>query len=160
MDKAEFWATKNLRARFETVTFSHASFSAPIRLVKDVFENVTLGGNVYTAAPMDIKPPEQKSDTQPKLTITFPRPVVGRQFKQQLELIKAAGSRAPISVTYAQWLGDTDAPKVTWNLYVADQQGVNFNADWVQVSATIENPMRRAVAPIYAPDVFTGLQSV
>ena len=85
MDKAEFWATKNLRARFETVTFSHASFSAPIRLVKDVFEDVTLGGNVYTAAPMDIKPPEQKSDTQPKLTISFPRPVVGRQFKQPKE---------------------------------------------------------------------------
>lgn len=160
MDKAEFWSTKNPASQWETVAFDHPAFGAPIRLVANVFEDVTLGGDVYTPAPMTIAPPERNIDAQPKLTVTFPRPVVGRQFKQQLALVRASGSRDPIEVTYALWLGEIDAPKVTWALYVSDRGGVRFSAEAVQVVCGLDNPMTRFVAPIYDPAVFTGLATL
>lgn len=160
MDKREFFATKNPAPVYETVTFSHPEFAAPFRLVANKFAAVTLGGNSYTPASMQIKPPDQKGGQRPVLTLGFPRQVVGRQFKQQLQLIAAAGSREPIAITYAMWLGETDAPKVTWNLYASDDGGVGFNTTTVQVQATLDNPMRRAVAPVYTPDVFTGLETL
>ena len=160
MDQATFWATKSPRAQFETIVFSHPAFAADIRLVRNQYAAVTLGGNVYTPAPMSIKPPTQGPDAQPKLALSFPRQVVGRQFKQQLALIAAAGSLAPIVVTYGVWLGDTDAPKSTWVLYAADKGGVSFGADAVQVTATLDNPMRRDVSPIYDPAVFTGMETL
>jgi len=160
MDKREFWSTKNPGAVYETVTFEHPEFAAPFRLVANKFAAVTLGGNSYTPAPMSIKPPAQKGGERPRMTIAFPRQVVGRQFKQQLALIAAAGSREPIEITYAVWLAETDAPKVTWSLYAADQGGIGFSTTQVQVQATLDNPLRRAVAPVYQPDVFTGLELV
>ena len=160
MDKREFWSTKPREPRFDTVTFAHDEFDAPFRLVSNVFAEVTLGGDVYTPAPMAIKFPDQTGDVQPRMLITFPRQVVGRQFKQQLRLIQAAGSVDPITVTGAIWLKDTDAPKVTWVLYASDRGGVNFDAEHVQVSATLDNPLQRDVASIYRPDVFTGLRAV
>ena len=158
MDKREFWATKSPLPEWHAITFEHPVFDAPFRLVANQFAEITLGGEVHTPAPMSIKPPDKSGNTQPKLTMAFPRPVVGREFKRQLRLIAAAGSREPIKVTYAVYLGEVDAPKLTWNLFVADAGGVAFSADAVQVSATLDNPMRRAVAPIYTPDVFTGLE--
>lgn len=158
MDRREYWATKSPLATYETITFDHPVFAAPIRLVANVFAEVTLGGHVHTPAPMTIKPPEQNGDAQPKMQISFPRPVVGRQFKQQLALIVAAGSREPIEVTRAVYLADdTATPKATMTLFASDSGGINFNRDVVQVVATLDNPMRRQAAPIYLPEVFTGL---
>lgn len=160
MDKREFWSTKNPGARWQTITFAHAAFAAPIRLVANVFQNVTLGGHVYRAVQMEITTPSKKGDTSVRLRISFARPVVGREFKQQLALVKASGSRAPITCEYGYWLTETDAPKVVWPAYVADEGGVNFSADLVQVNATIDNPMLRHTAPIYLPEVFTGLAAL
>lgn len=153
---AEFWASKRRKARFDTIAFAHAEFDATFRLVANVFTEVTLGGNVYTPAPMDIAPPSQNGDAQPRLTLTFPRAVVGRQFKQQLRLVEESGSRVPITCTLATWLEDTDAPKITWPLYV---QSVRFNREAVQVAASLDNPMQRYGQRIYDPAVFTGLQT-
>jgi hypothetical protein len=128
--------------------------------VANQFEEVTLGGFVHTPAPMTIQAPEQKGDAQPRMTIVFPRAVVGREFKRQLKLIQASGVIAPIVIDYAIYTGDTSAPQVTWQLYASDKSGVQFGADAVQVTATDDNPMRRAVGPIYDPAVFTGLELI
>lgn len=159
MDKREFWATKPKAPTFQTVTFTHPAWAFPVRLVANVFDSVTLGGESYTPAPMSIEPPKKQGDAGISMSISFPRQVVGRIFKARLREIEAAGSREPIEILYAEWLGETDAPKVTWPLYVGDQQGVAFNSTTVQVTGAIDNPMRRQVAPIYDPAVFTGLQS-
>lgn len=160
MDKATFWATKSPLAEYHATTFSHPSFEAPFRLVANQFAPVTLGGQVHTPAPMSIKAPDQKSDTQARLTMSFPRQVVGREFKRQLRLIQASGSREPISVTYAIYMGDTTAPEMTWSLYAAEAGGVQFSTDAVQVTATDSNPMRRQVGVIYDPAIFTGLELI
>lgn len=158
MDKATFWATKSPLAEYHSITFEHPAFSAPFRLVANQFAEVTLGGQVHQPAPMSIKAPDQKSDTQAKLTMSFPRQVVGREFKRQLKLIQASGSREPIAVTYAIYLGDTATPQMTWQLYAAEAGGVSFTADAVQVTATDDNPMRRSAGVIYDPSIFTGLE--
>lgn len=158
MDKATFWASKSPLAEYHAITLDHPVFAAPFRLVANQYAEVTLDGNVYTPAPMTITPPDQKSDGQPKLTMVFPRQVVGRTFKQQLKLIKDSGSRAPITVTYAVYLGVTSAPQLTWSLYASEQGGIQFSEDGVQVVATIDNPMRRQVGVIYEPGTFTGLE--
>lgn len=158
MDKSTFWATKSPLAEYHAIVFSHPAFTAPFRLVANQFAEVTLDAEVYTPAPMRITPPDQKSDAQPKLSMSFPRQVVGRTFKQQLALIAASGSLEPISVTYAVYLGVTTSPQVTWSLYVAEQGGISFSTDGVQVTATIDNPMRLQAGVIYTPDAFTGLE--
>lgn len=160
MDKRVFWSTKSPRPEFHAVTFTHPSFDGVFRLVANQFEEVTLGGFVHTPAPMSIRPPEQKGDVQPRLTITFPREVVGREFKRQLRRVENGGTREPIAVEYAIYLDDVDVPQLTWALYVSDQGGVQFNADVVQVTATDDDPIRRPVAPIYDPAVFTGLELI
>jgi hypothetical protein len=161
MDKAEYWTTKSPLAEYRAVTFEHPAFDAPFRLVADQFAPVTLGGQVFTPAPMTIKPPDQTGEATPRLQIAFPRYVVGRQFKRQLGLIRAAGSRAPIEVTFEVYLGgNLSTPAVSWRFYAADPGGVTFTATAVQVNATDDNPMRRNVAEIYDPSVFTGLELI
>ena len=158
MDKKQFWATKSPLPEFHAITFTHPSFDAPFRLVANQFEAVTLGGYVHTPAPMSITPPEQGNTAQPKLTMVFPRAVVGREFKRQLRLVQDSGSRAPISISYAVYLGDTTTPQITWELYASQDSGIAFSTDGVQVSATVDNPLRRNVSVIYDPSVFSGLE--
>lgn len=158
MTKEEFWTTKSPLAEYHAITFDHPAFDEPFRLVANQFAEVTLDGNVHIPAPMTITPPDQKSDAQPKLTLVFPRQVVGRQFKQQLRLVAASGSRAPIAVAYALYLGTTTGPQMSWNLFAAEQGGVQFSTDGVQVTATDDNPMRRQVGVIYDPATFSGLE--
>lgn len=157
MDKREYWTTKPPLPEYEALTFTHPSFSAPIRLVINEFAPVTLGSNVHTPVPAQVKEPDQAGG-QVRLTIAFPRAVVGTEFKRQVRLVQAAGSVAPITCSYARYLGDTVAPEVTWELYVSDSGGITITPDSVQVVATDDNPMRRPATLIYDPATWTGLQ--
>lgn len=159
MDKRVFWCTKSPLPEYHSISFEHPAIST-FRLVANEFAEVTLGGQVHTPAPMTIKPPEQSANVDTKLTLAFPRAVVGRQFKQQLKLIQASGSRDPIKVRYAVYLGDTVTPQVTWGLFASDRGGIGFSPDTVQVTATVDNPLRRAVSTRYTPDVYTGLETL
>lgn len=158
MTPAEFWATKSPLPEFHSITFSHPAFEAPIRLVANQFAAVTLGGFAHQPAPMTIKPPDQTGNAQAKLSMAFPRQVVGCEFKRQLKL--TAGSREPITVRYALYLDDLATPALTWNLYVSEAGGVTFTGDSVQVVATDSNPMRLSAAVIYDPSVYTGLELI
>ncbi|MCT9812411.1 DUF1833 domain-containing protein [Acidovorax sp. Be4] len=158
MDKETFWAVKSPLPQYQAIVFEHPAFDAPIRLVADQFEPVTLGGHVHQPVPMTIKPPDQAGDATAKLTLAFPRAVVGREFKRQLKLVRDAGSRAPIVVRYDVYLYDLTIPAVSWLLYIAEQGGVTFNAEAVQVSATVDNPMLKSSGLIYDPATFTGLE--
>lgn len=161
MTPQEFWATKSKLPEFLAVVFEHPEFDSPIRLVANQFEPVTLGGFEHTPCTMTITPPEQSNEPIASLKATFPRAVVGREFKRKLASITAAGRLAPITVTYRHYIGsDLDVPALSWSLYVSKSGGVVFTPEVVQVTATDANPMRRSAAEIYDPTVFTGLQSV
>lgn len=158
MTKEEFWATKSPKPEYHAIVFEHPAFDGPIRLVANQFQAVTLGGFSHTPAPMTINPPDQTGSAQSKLTVTFPRQVVGREFKRQLKL--TAGTRQPIVVRHAVYLDDLTTPALTWKLYASDAGGITFTADGVQVVATDDNPMRRSAAEIYDPGVYTGLEII
>ena len=157
MDRREFWATKSTQPVWHAIVFEHSELPAPFRLVANQFEPVTLGGFVHTPVPMTVRTPEQSGNAPPRMTVAFTRQVVGREFKRQLRHIAATGSREPITVTHNIYFGDPDTPQVTWTLYASDQGGVAFDRETVQVIASDDNPMRRSVATIYDPSVFTGL---
>lgn len=153
----EYWARKPVEPRLQTVTFTHSSFDGPVRLVANEWQPVLLGGNTFTPVAMDIRPPQSGPGQQPKLTLSFARQQVGREFKAQLRKIREDASREPVQVDFAAWLVDTDAPKRTWRLYADDRGGVSFDAQAVQVSATVDRLRRVSRAPVYDPNVFTGL---
>ena len=157
MDRREFWATKAVVPVWHAVVFSHPAMAAPIRLVANQFEPVTLSGQAHTPAPMSVQLPESSGSASPKLTVSFPRQVVGREFKRQMAIIAASGSREPITVELSIYYGSTAAPDSSWTLYVAEQGGITFGRDAVQVVASDDNPMRYSVALIYDPVVFSGL---
>lgn len=160
MDKALFWSSKSPLAEYHAVTFYHPAMTEIIRLVANQFAEVDLGGATHTPAPMQIKPPDQGGDANVRMTLSFPRAVVGKLFKDQLKLVQAYAGLDPIEVTYSVYLGDTTTPEIVWPLYASDQTGVQFTSNAVQVTATDTNPMRRSAATIYTPDIFTGLDSV
>lgn len=160
MDRRTFWSSKSPLPEYQAITFEHSSFEAPIRLVADKFEAVTLGGEVHQPVPMSIKPPDQRGDTKPKLVLSFPRAVVGRDFKRAIARIQGAAVVEPIMVAYSLYLGETVTPEVSWTLYISDVGGIVFSPEVVQVTATESNPMRLNVAEIYDPAVFTGLELI
>ena len=161
MTPEQFWAQKSSLPEYLTVTFEHPEMGEPIRLVADQFAPVTINGNEYTPAPMAITPPEQTNDPIAKLRVSFPRAVVGREFKRRLKQISAGGRLTPIGVTYSHWIGsDLSAPVSSWLLYVDREAGIVFSPDTVQVTATDDNPLRLNCSEIYDPAVWTGLLQV
>jgi hypothetical protein len=158
MDKTLFWSSKSPLAEYHAVVFSHPAMNT-FRLVANQFEAVMLGGEYHIPAPMQIKPPDQGGDANARMTLSFPRAVVGSEFRKQLKLVQAYATIEPISVTYSVYLGEVASPEIVWPLYVSDQSGIQFTQNAVQVTATDTNPMRRRAAEIYTPDVFTGLES-
>lgn len=158
MTPAEFWATKSKRPEYLVVIFEHPEFEDAIRLVADQFAPVTLGGHACTPVAMQVAPPEQTAEPVAKLKVTFPRVVVGREFKRRLREITSAGRLSPITVTYQHFIGtDLAIPAMSWVLYVAKDGGIVFTTDSVQVTATDVNPMRLSASEIYDPTVYTGL---
>lgn len=160
MDKREFWTTKSSRPEYHSIVFSHPAFEQPIRLVANQFAEVVLAGHLHTPAPMQLKPPAVGGETNVRMTVSFPRAAVGRQFKEGLRLVAAWPAPEPITAVYAIYLGDVDRPEIVWPLYLGDQNGVQFTPEAVQVTLTDTNPMRRQAGVVYTPDVFTGIDSL
>lgn len=159
MNQREFWSTKNPAPEYEALTFTHDDFSQPFRIVANQFDEVTLGGNLFTPVRMDVVLPEVGKNAGGSMMIKFPRIVVGRTFSQELKRITLAGRYKPITVQYARYQSpELTTPVQTFTLYVSGNSGVVIGADSVQVTATVDNPMRRSVARIYDVAVFTGLE--
>ena len=158
MDKAQFWTQKPIIAQYESIKFSHPSFDAPIYLVANQFAAVTLGGVEHTPCPLAIQPPAQSKDGNPSITLSFPRVVVGAAFKRQLALIDR---HEPITVEYKLYFADDlNTAAMAYTFYVDKRDGITMNGEAVNVKATYDNPMRRAVCRIYDPATFTGLKNL
>lgn len=157
MSKETFWTQKPTTPEYWTITFYHAEFGY-IRLVANQYADVTLGGNVYTACGMQIQPPDQSRDPDPVLTVSFSRIAVGRQFKQALSQITIGGRLMPISVNFSRWAEGLTVE--SFDLYVADDSGVSFNNDGVQVKAVDDNSLRYDVSRIYNIEEYTGLAQI
>lgn len=154
----EFYSAKSYQPEYTCITFEHPDVDT-FYLVANQYENITLGGIERTACPMSVVEPEQSSTPTSEITISFPRIVVGTQFKAAILAITQAGTMEPITMTLEHFIGpDLVNPDRIFTLYVSDDGGIVFSNDSVQVKCSDVNPMRRRVRRTYEPKDFTGLK--
>lgn len=158
--QAEFYATKRKEAEFHCLTFDHPDFDAPIRLVFNQFADVTLNCNTYTATVGTVDTSTMEGET-PSISITFPRIVVGRDFKKQLKKITDSGRMSPISGTYEKFIPSVQlAPVRQRTLHVVENSGIAMNGSSVTVKLGEVNRLTKDVADLYDISIFTGLETV
>ena len=162
-EQREFWNQKNPAEEYDTITFEHVDFKDPIRLVINQFEIKKFNGYKYIPVSGKISLPEQGSDLVPKLSLQFPRVVVGDEFKKAINSITIAGWRSPIYLIYEKYNElSMNAPTMRYVLTVSDD-GVSFNRNTVQITATDDNPMTLGIPfgregnPIYTIAEYPGL---
>ncbi|EAO3019246.1 hypothetical protein FRN05_17420 [Salmonella enterica subsp. enterica] len=157
-EQRAFWSQKNPAAEFDTVTFSHPAFSAPVRLVANVYSDMMFNGNVYRACSMEVDKPEQGKDPVSSIGVKFSRPQVGDEFKS---IIRAMDPfdwlAAPITLQLQQFTEDEpNAALQDWTLYVTED-GIRISRDTLQIQASDDNPMILNMSQVYDLERYPGL---
>lgn len=157
-EQRAFWSQKNPAAEFDTITFNHPAFSEPVRLVANVYSDMTFNGNEYRACSMEINKPEQGKDPVSSIGVKFARPQVGDEFKK---IIRAMGPfdwlASPITLTLQQFTeDDMNSPIQDWTLYVTED-GIRISRDTLEVQASDDNPMILNMSQVYDLDRYPGL---
>lgn len=156
-EQRAFWSQKNPAAEFDTITFHHPAFVSPVRLVANVFSDMTFAGNVYRACSMEVKKPEQGKDPISSIDVKFARPVVGDEFKAIIRSLDPFDWMTPITLQLMQFTElNTETPIQNWSLFVTED-GVRVSRDSLSVQASDDNPMILNVSQIYTLESYPGL---
>lgn len=139
----------------QTVTFSHSAFGTD-RLVNNLFEPATFGGNAFHPTRFDFSEPAQDGTTTLNATITFA--ALSQDIKQRLKLWRGPARMEPITFRYDIWesIGDTK-PLKTHSMYVRD---VAAAAENVSTTVGMTNPLTVANNIIYTVDQYPGLSNI
>ena len=141
------------RILYETITFYHSTFGY-VRLVNMQVYPKTFAGQVYTPCRMEISESQQSSTPVINSTIRFSR--LAQDFKQQLKVWRSYSRIEPITVTYRLFDSkDMTTAIKEWQLYVKD---CSLDADNVNVSLSMTNPLNTNVALLYDPADWPGLE--
>lgn len=163
-EQREFFNQKNPAEEYDTITFNHPEFKNPLRIVLNQFQAFTFNGHEYIPVSAKLNLPDQGSDLTPKLTLQFSRIHVGDAFKKIINDITPFGWQEPISMIYEQYNElSMNKPINRYLLYVSED-GIRFNRDSVQVTASDDNPMILAKPngesnPIYTIEEYRGLKN-
>lgn len=162
-EQREFFTQKNPAEVYDTITFNHAEFKEPLRLALNQFKPLIFANNEFIPVAAKVTLPNQGGDLTPKLTIQFSRIHVGDEFKKVINSITPFGWQSPISMIYEQYSElSTNEPIQQYSLYVTED-GVRFNRNSVEVTASDDNPMILAKPnsdsnPIYTLEEYRGLE--
>lgn len=139
----------------QTVTFSHSAFGID-RLVNNLFEPATFGGNLFQPTRFDFSEPAQDGTTTLNATITFA--ALSQDIKQRLKLWRGPARMEPITFRYDIWENIGDAtPLKTYSMYVRD---VSAAAENVSTTVGMTNPLTVATSIIYTVDQYPGLSNI
>ena len=162
-EQREFFSQKNPAEEYDTITFYHPEFQSPLRLVLNQFKPLMFAGNEFIPVAAKINLPDQGSELTPKLSLQFSRIHIGDEFKKIVNSISPFGWQEPISMIYEQYNElSMNNPTQRYSLYVSED-GVRFNRNAVEISATDDNPMTLAKPrntesnPIYTLEEYRGL---
>jgi hypothetical protein len=139
----------------QTVTFSHSAFGTD-RLVNNLFEPATFGGEVYNPTRFDFSEPAQDGTTTLNATITFA--ALSQDIKQRLKAWRGPARMESITFQYNIWdkIGDT-FPLKTYSMYVRDVAAAPEN---VTVTVGMTNPLTVANNIIYTVNLYPGLSNI
>ncbi|WP_312816297.1 hypothetical protein [Atlantibacter subterraneus] len=139
----------------QTVVFSHSAFGTE-RLVNNLFQPATFGGDTYQPTRFDFTEPAQDGTTTLNATITFA--ALSQDIKQRLKLWRGATRMEPILFRYDIWenIGDL-TPLKTYSMYVRD---VAAAAENVSVTVGMTNPLSVATPIIYTVNEYPGLSNI
>lgn len=152
-----FWSQKSPAAEFDTVTFEHPAFSEPIRLVANVYSDMTFGRLLYRACAMTLQKPEQGKDPISTASVKFSRPVVGDEFKEVIGKLNPFDWFTPITIRLQQFTElNMSVPIQDWTLYVTED-GVRINPTTIQIQASDDNPMILNTSQVYDIERYPGL---
>lgn len=155
MKLGDWRAQRPIRTIFDTITFSHPSFG-DIPLVSLQIEPKTLGGVEYRPTNFELSGSQQSKTPIIDASVKFSRAAQG--FKQQLKAWRSYIRMTPIVATFRMFdSADTEAPMSEWSLYVKD---ISLDAESVNVTLSMNNPLNKNIAKIYTMDEFTGLETV
>lgn len=155
MKLGDWRAQRPVRVTFDTITFSHPSFGT-IPLVSLQSEPKTLGGIEYQPCNFELSGSQQSKTPIIDSSVKFSR--VAQDFKQQLKSWRSYSRMAPIVATFRMFdSADIWTPMSEWSLYVKD---ASLDADSVNTTLSMNNPLNKNIAKIYTMDEFTGLETV
>lgn len=138
----------------QTVIFYHPSFGY-YRLVNNLFQEATFGGDVYEPARFEIVEPAQDGEAVLSTKISFA--MFTQDVKGVLKGWTGAARMIPIQFTYQIWdqIGDT-TPLKTYHLFVKDVSG---DADNVSITVGMSNPLSVTNPIIYTTRNYPGLSN-
>lgn len=149
----EYRAQRPNRIIYETIEFHHVSFGSFYLVNNQVFPK-TLGGVEYKPCRFELSESQQSSTPIIDSTIKFSR--LAKDFKQQLKVWRSYSRIEPITVTYRLFDSKDMATAIKeWQLYVKD---CSLDADNVNVSLSMTNPLNTNVALLYDPADWPGLE--
>lgn len=148
-----------------TIELTHASFSTPLRFVRDVADaqcmhEATAPVNpstvvTYTGMAFSLRLPDVRTDGMPTMQLEVDN--TGREIMEQLEL--AAASTSPISVRYRAYLasalgaGPQNSPVLTMEV-----QGVTITLTRITLECGFLDLLNRRFPSVdYSADIFAGL---
>lgn len=127
----------------------HADWGAPVRLVNNT-ENITSGGNVYTAFPFYAKMPDDLEDREPVAEITVSN--VTRELIDEVRNIHSG-----LTVALKVVLADTPST-IEWGPIEMDVRSISYNADSVTFLLGMQAFSREPFPyPAFTPNKFPGL---
>lgn len=149
----EYRAQLPNRTIYETVEFHHVSFGSFYLVNNQVFPR-NLGGVEYKPCRFEVSESQQSSTPIIDSTIKFSR--LAQDFKQQLKVWRSYSRIEPITVIYRLFDSkDMTTAIKEWQLYVKD---CSLDADNVNVSLSMTNPLNTNVALLYDPADWPGLE--
>lgn len=129
---------------------THAQLAVPVRIVRDT-DNLTSGGNLYTAVPFDITLPDEVSGKLPRAQLRIDN--VGRELTQWLDQSKG-GKGAQVRVMQVM----RDTPNVVEYDITCDLLQVGQNSAMILAQIGYEDILNMPALPIsYRPDTAPGL---